>query len=89
MESVLSGLADNTVIVLPKTCCDAAGLVPNINDKQQPKNLVRAWRVPGGAVPGASALCSSWHSKALMAHTHPCAALCFHPQAPGQTITAT
>lgn len=43
---MLSGLADNTVIVLPRTCCEAAGLAPNINDKAQPKTLVRELPFP-------------------------------------------
>lgn len=40
VEAVLSGLADNMVVSLPSTCCQAVGLIPNIGDKSAPKELV-------------------------------------------------
>ncbi len=41
VEDFLDGLTDHMVVVLPSTCVQAAGLEPNINDKHQPKELVR------------------------------------------------
>eukprot|EP00873_Tetraselmis_striata_P025510 jgi/Tetstr1/445774/TSEL_033421.t1 len=39
VQGAVSGLLENTVVVLPETCVLSAGLEPNINDKNQHKKL--------------------------------------------------
>lgn len=46
VNSALSGLLENTVVVLPESCVQAGGIQPNINDKNKPKRLVRTCLQP-------------------------------------------
>mmetsp|Transcript_780 Transcript_780/g.2364 ORF Transcript_780/g.2364 Transcript_780/m.2364 type:complete len:319 (+) Transcript_780:474-1430(+) len=39
VNSALSGLLENTIVVLPESCVSAGGIEPNINDKNKAKKL--------------------------------------------------
>lgn len=55
VQGAVSGLLENTVVVLPETCVLSAGLEPNINDKNQHKKLVRLCPCPcPGSMPPRS-----------------------------------
>lgn len=59
VQGAVSGLLENTIVVLPETCVLSAGLDPNINDKNKHKRLVSA-RQPLPPLPLlTSARCSS------------------------------
>uniref|UniRef100_A0A061SFV3 Uncharacterized protein n=1 Tax=Tetraselmis sp. GSL018 TaxID=582737 RepID=A0A061SFV3_9CHLO len=53
VNTALSGLLENTVVVLPESCVQAGGIQPNINDKNKPKKL---WLLEGCAIFGTSSL---------------------------------
>lgn len=51
VNSALSGLLENTIVVLPESCVSASGIQPNMNDKNKSKKLVPAFPAPPRPAP--------------------------------------